>query len=737
MSTIKHMWMIALGLLCCSLPGVAQKLDLEWVTPVSGAGSNIIATSITLDRDENVYTVGCFRDSIEVPTKTGIQKIKSIKDTGLFILKTDPAGTIEWIKGISGTMAMGGAGTGDINSADWFHIVSDPNSNLYISGCFRGTVDFDPGSNLASKTAKAQYANEANTFVLKLDKNGQFVWVRTFSGGHNMVNDMAIDEKSGDVCVTGFFEDTVQFNDGSGGSNVLAAANVISRSIFIAKYDTAGNFVWVRRVGGDDPNKFVSTNQGRGIHIDAQGYVYVTGNFQDSADFDPGPGVAGMKSYTWMTRSIFVLKYDASGNYVWAKAFGGNQDNSPAEGYGVVTDKKGNVYITGFFQKEAIFDPVDFAAKNLAGVTTAAASGLSWFVSKLDSVGNHLWVKAFGRTGTVLQIDNGLSIQVDDRGDVYTSGYFSGSIYLDPDRNNSSRVLFKAGGPGYSPEAFIVKLNTDGGYVWGRQLKSAVAAGKTVAASVARCIRLSAGNNLYAAGYFLGTADFDPAGTSHKINSVNPEGRDGFVMKLSCNDTSSSVIVVETCEKQYEFLGETYTESGDYRGRLLNAAGCDSSILLHLTIDAPEAIISVSGFVLSTGMFKTYQWLYEDEVIPGAAERSYTVSKNGNYKVVVTSEDGCTDTSDVYIVTNVPASGINGIIALREIKIYPNPTADVIHIVSPASLTVSLTGIEGKIIMKQEQAQQIRMGHLPAGLYLLKLFDEEGRLIRVEKVLRK
>src|SRR5690606_39861028 len=69
------------------------------------------------------------------------------------------------------------------------------------------------------------------------------------------------------------------------------------------------------------------------------------------------------------------------------------------------------LYITGFFQKEAIFDPVDFAAKNLAGVTTAAASGLSWFVSKLDSVGNHLWVKAFGRTGTVLQIDNGLSIQ--------------------------------------------------------------------------------------------------------------------------------------------------------------------------------------------------------------------------------------------------------------------------------------------------------------------------------------
>ncbi len=734
MSIYRHMWIIIPGiLLCASLPAMAQKLDLEWVTPVSGAGGSINTTSIALDKEEHVYAVGVFKDSIEVPTKNGIQKIKAVSNNtnSLFILKTDPTGIIEWIKGIGGTMAMGAAG-----NDDWFSVVLDQNNNIYISGCYRGTVDFDPGPNQVLKTAKGQYANEANTFILKLNEDGQFVWVRTFHGALNTSNDMAIDEKSGTVCLTGFLEGKVEFNDGQGNSNVLSAVSV-SRCIYIAKYDTAGNFVWTHGIGGQSAVQTVTTNQGRGVHIDAQGYVFVIGNFQDMADFDPGPDTANMRSYSPSMRSIFILKLDASGSYVWSKAFGSTQQGSPAEGWRVVTDKKGNIYMTGFFQREAVFDPVGFASGNISNAIKAGSDGLSWFVSKLDSNGSYLWAKAFGRTTWPVQTDNGLGLQVDDRGDVYTSGYFSGKIYLDPDMNNSSRVLFQAGGANYSPEAFIVKLNTDGNYVWGRQFKSATAPGNTLAASIGRCIRLSPGNNLYAAGYFGGIVDFDPSGTAHKINSANAAMPDGYILKLSCNDTSSAVLMVNTCETSYEFLGKYYTESGDYQDRILNTVGCDSTIFLHLTLNPPEAVISVNEFELSTGLFKTYQWLYEEEIIPGANSQTYTVSKNGRYKVVVTSEDDCIDTSGVYIVTNVPPAGIDGIIRADEVKIYPNPTVDVLHIVSPVPLTMLLTGIEGKIIMKQEQAKQIRMRHLPAGLYLLKLFDEKGRLIKVEKVIRK
>ncbi len=197
-------WISILSLvLCISFSGEAQKLDMEWVTSVSGAGGQILTSSIAIDKDEYVYAVGNFKDSIEVPTKSGVQKIRAVSSdaNALFVVKTDPAGAIEWIKGIAGKMAMDNVtGTG----FDYASVTCDRNSNIYIAGCFRDTVDFDPGTKQVLKVAAPSPA-EVNSYILKLNKDGVFVWVKTFYGGYNAIKDIAMDEKNGVICVTGFF----------------------------------------------------------------------------------------------------------------------------------------------------------------------------------------------------------------------------------------------------------------------------------------------------------------------------------------------------------------------------------------------------------------------------------------------------------------------------------------------------------------------------------------------------
>ncbi len=160
------------------------------------------------------------------------------------------------------------------------------------------------------------------------------------------------------------------------------------------------------------------------------------------------------------------------------------------------------------------------------------------------------------------------------------------------------------------------------------------------------------------------------------------------------------------------------------------------------TFDFPEPVISIN--VLELGLagsysYISYQWLLNGEIIQGAAQSTYTVSENGDYQVIVSNEAGCTDTSDVYAVTNVDKNVINESGVLREqIKIYPNPTTDVVYIKAPVKVTMQITDIAGRIICKGKAgAQSLSLKSLVRGIYLLRITDSNGCLIKTEKVVKK
>ena len=143
------------------------------------------------------------------------------------------AGDFVWAKSMSGTGA-------DIA----FSIFIDSSGNVYTTGYFTGTVDFDPGAGTSNLTS----VGSTDIFISKLDSSGNFVWAKSMGGtGTDQANSISIDSSS-NIYTTGYFAGTVDFDPGAGTSNLTSASG--SNDIFILKLgDTAPTLTEVTAVG--------------------------------------------------------------------------------------------------------------------------------------------------------------------------------------------------------------------------------------------------------------------------------------------------------------------------------------------------------------------------------------------------------------------------------------------------------------------------------------------------------
>ena len=218
----------------------------------------------------------------------------------------------------------------------------------------------------------------------------------------------------------------------------------------------AQDLVWAKRAGG------TTSDSGRGIAVDGSGNSYVTGEFFGAATFGPGETNA-----TTLTSAggddIFVAKYDASGDLVWAKRAGGISVFGDF-GKDIAVDGAGNSYVTGTFNDSATFGPGETNATTL---TSAVFDDI--FVAKYDATGDLVWAKRAG--GTSLFGDSGLGIAVDGAGNSYVTGFFRDSTTFGPGETNAT-TLTSAG----SADIFVAKYDASGDLVWrmpGTPLKAA------------------------------------------------------------------------------------------------------------------------------------------------------------------------------------------------------------------------------------------------------------------------
>jgi len=374
-------------------------------------------------------------------------------------------------------------------------VTADQWNDPIVTGQFQGTVDFDAGPGVVELTSNGG----ADVFVQKLDRNGDLLWARSFGGPLFDYGWSVTTDQVGNVLVTGSFQGTVDFDPGPGTLNITAVSLL---DMFIIKLDAMGNLIWIKTIGGPQSETGVS------IATNSNDDILIVGEFADTVDFDPNAGVHNLTSNGPNT-DVFILHLDSDGDLIWARSFGGTDTD---EARTVVVDANDDLYLLGNYRGTIDLDPGIGTAINVSAGNTDV------FVQKFDAGGNLIWGTSFGGTG----LDQGLDLDLDHLGNVYTTGYFLETTDLDPGTSVQNHTA-----TGGDCNIFIQKLDNSGQFVWGRVIASSTGGEQP------RSIAVSNSGNVFVTGYVGGTVDFDPGNGVHEVVS-NPSW-DIFILNLDAD----------------------------------------------------------------------------------------------------------------------------------------------------------------------------------------------------------
>ncbi|MCH8330930.1 MAG: SBBP repeat-containing protein, partial [Bacteroidetes bacterium] len=268
-----------------------QKLDvagnLMWVKQTGGLGVDDV-NSITVDASEMIYITGSFMGTVDFDPGPGIVNLTASGDIDIFIQKLDSSGNFIWARQMGGGIHSENQGRS---------ITVDASENVYTTGLFTETVDFDPGPNTFFLTSMNPNTWIDAIFIQKLDSSGNFIWANQIYGNTEVSVESNTTDASGNVYTIGWFMGNA-YVDPSDATVRLTSTG--SKDIFIQKLDPSGNLLWAKRIGGTEDDYPGS------ITKDASGNLYTTGTFRSTVDFDPGSGTANLVSVG--TTDIFILK---------------------------------------------------------------------------------------------------------------------------------------------------------------------------------------------------------------------------------------------------------------------------------------------------------------------------------------------------------------------------------------------------------------------------------------------
>ena len=465
----------------------AQSVEFEWVNQTSGI-INKTDKIIKIDQVGNVYSTGYFNGTIDLdPSENEFNLYcndtsASIPD--IFIRKLDASGNFIWGKQIGGL------------SADYSESIAlDEVGNIYLFGTFFGTSDFDPSIETYNLTASAIY----DAFILKLDVNGNFIWVNSIASDSAIQANSILTDNAGNIFATGSFTGTVDFDSSE---DIFELNSSGENDVFILKLNSEGNFIWAEKMGGLGDDLIYS------FALDENNNLYTTGSFNGTADFNPKFGEYNLTAFGY--QDIFISKLDQNGNFLWAKTIGG-LGNDYFESMKI--DIFGNVYLTGSLSNTIDFDPGP-EGFNL----TPDGNYDDMYILKLNYNGDFEWVKSI--KGEFFNRSN--SIDVDIFGNCYITGRFALVADFDPGADvynlTSSTVA----------DFFILKLDLQGNFLW------VIPFGTESGGGEGKWISIDSSNNIYLMGSFKPDTDFDPGPEVENLIAVIPYP--SFILKLSQSD---------------------------------------------------------------------------------------------------------------------------------------------------------------------------------------------------------
>jgi hypothetical protein len=386
---------------------------------------------------------------------------------------------------------------GQSGSDNMRSVAADSSGNICVIADFENTVDLNPGPGVDEHTSNGSF----DVSLSKFDPSGNFLWGVSWGGLEpDTSNSVAVDQTDGSIYVGGGFAGTSDFDPGPGVFEVTSNAS----DAFLLKLNELGGFVWVRTWGSTGYEDVKS------IDVDQVGNIDVAGYFQNTVDFDPGPGVASRICNGDF--DTFLSQFDSSGNFNWVDSFGGPNDDV---GFGVATAPSGVIYLAGRFENTVDFNPG-------SGTDNHTVLGQDdAFLVQLNSVdGSFGWARTWGG----LEWEEALAVDADSSGNVAVGGQFMGTCDFNPDPVGED--IHVANG---EFDAFLNVFDSSGNQQFARTWGG-------VQSDVAVGIRYYEDKSIPEArvavtGWFYKTADFDTGATTD--NRVSNGGSDVFLTSFN------------------------------------------------------------------------------------------------------------------------------------------------------------------------------------------------------------
>ena len=701
----------------CLLPALlgtlwlpAQPMPLDWVNEVRCTYNNGITTGVrhgvASDSEGNVYSFGSFLDTLDFDPGPDTLWLGSGAFT-TYLQKVNAQGELVWARqvGVSGTNF----------GRDIF---LDAQDNIYVAGSFM----FSVGIAADTGTLVFQTRGGIDMYVAKFTPQGNLLWATHLgSANGDALNGMRV-TPDGHVYVSASYNGTAYFVPGDSTLSFTARGG---SDIFLTKLDPDGDLAWIRVFGGKRAD-IAGT-----VAPDAQGNVVLTFAFHDSLDADPGPGTWWLKAHDDKA-DVAIIKLTAAGDLIWATKAGLAGIQTPTS---LAVDPWNNVIVAG----EYVF------------------GGYAGFVTQVDSLGHPGWFH-------IIPSDHWPYVVVDSLANVYVSSIWEDSWDMDP---GPGVYMVTCNGAG----VYVAQFNPQGIFKSGWVLERGI--------SLPTGMAMGANQTLVIGGNYTAFVDFDPGpdttlrvGADEEVFHIftaqyricaqaapvdtayaafgcdsyqSPGGLQTWTSPGVYTDTldlcgntatvtlslgSSSAFAFDTtvyCEG-LSLNGTFFDQSGTYQQYLLNQAGCDSVLTVHLAVveDLADTLMQAGEDLIAPAGAASYQWIDCGQAgapIAGATGPVFQPQQSGTYAAIL-QQGNCADTTAcwAFVRTSLEAG------PAATWQVFPNPAQRVLYIeLDQAYPTVTVRCISGLgqvwTLPTQAQHGQAYQVELPAaaGRYWLEV----------------
>lgn len=671
--------------LFCLLSSSLYSQSWDWVTAAACSQSSGMHNTLATDLGGNSYFATTFSATCVLQGDTLVSN--SAWPDGL-LMKLDPLGQVQWKHHLKGTE--------QVTLED---ITLDQFGHVYVTGSFWDSLF------IGSDTLVAQNV-VSNIFIARLDTTGAIQWIQTAWSTYNDELHALATDSQGNLSLFGDYRGAFHLD------TLTLTATGQQGNIFLIQLDPAGNVRWSMQDGTGQSGTYIHSGD---LDIDQWDNHWLTGNH-----FGPIT-LGGTQHIHYGDLDGYVAMYSPTGAYRWSTVFGGPHTTSFGINVGeysnaIDTDTMGNAYIGGSFYISAAFGSFFRSATN--------PIGNSLFVAKVDSMGNFVWVT----TGNAPLSSDGVNDLVcSPDGEIWVSGTYTTLSILGNDTLNL---------PGQA--IFAAHLNPFGTFT------TALDAGGSNS-NLGRGIGRDRWGNAYVSGMYSDSSQFGSIVPPYGNLNQSP-----FVAKIGVSCQPWTPILnpdgpVSFCEGDsvqiYAPPGFYFTwqdgsvvnpltvyNSTTVQATLVDLAGCEfpSSIITVSAFPSPAPQLTATPGSISTGLYNSYQWYLDGNLLVGETQSTLLTSQSGCYQVEVIDSNGCMGVSDTLcleIVSREPAQ-ISGL------QVFPNPANSFIKVVldigngNLLNWNWSLISPRGRTVAKGNQhavEAVLDLSQQSAGMYLLKV----------------